>query len=380
VVGIVSLKLPAACKYNFIVIFVYLLLLVPLSLVLAYVVHAAPVLVFLSAGLAIIPLAVWIQRGTEQVAHRAGRSIGGLLNVTFGNAAELILALFVLMAGKSSVVKGQITGSIIGNSLLGLGLAIIVGTWGKKNLKFNRDQAGLLSTLLMLALIGLLLPAIFDFTERDLARVANASPLDERLSLMVSIVLVLLYIGNLIYTLVTHDDIFSSQESEAGQNEAEQKAHWPLWRALLVLTAATIFTAWEAELTSGALEETAKAMGVSDFFLGVIVLALVGNIAEYVSAIYFARRNQMDMVMSISVGATVQVALFVAPLLVLISYIIGHPMDLVFNNPMELVAIASVAIIESAISKDGEVTWFEGVLLVGVYLMMAFAFFYVTPI
>lgn len=374
------MHLPASCTYNFIVIFVYLLLLVPLSLILAYVVHAPPVLIFLSAGLAIIPLAVWIQRGTEQVAGQAGRSIGGLLNVTFGNAAELILALFVLLAGNSTVVKGQITGSIIGNSLLGLGLTIIVGTWGKKNLKFNRDQAGLLSTLLMLALIGLLLPAIFDFTERDLARVANATPLDERLSLLVSIVLVLLYIGNLIYTLVTHDDIFSSQESESGSNEEAQKARWPLWRALLVLAAATIFTAWEAELTSGALEETAKAIGVSEFFLGVIVLALIGNIAEYVSAIYFARRDQMDMVMSISVGATVQVALFVAPLLVLISYIIGHPMDLVFNNPMELVAIASVAIIESAISKDGEATWFEGVLLVGVYLLMAFAFYFVTPI
>jgi Ca2+:H+ antiporter len=362
------------------VIFVYLLLLVPVSLYLAYFAHVPPIWVFLSAALAIVPLAVWIRRGTEQVAYQAGTSVGGLLNVTFGNAAELILALFVLLAGNSAVVKGQITGSIIGNSLLGLGLTIIVGTWGKKNLKFNRDQVGLLSTLLMLALIGMLLPAIFDFTERDLARVSNAVPLDERLSLLVSIVLVLLYIGNLVYTLVTHEDIFSAQEIQPEGEEGAEQKRWPLWRALLVLVAATAVTAWMAELTSGALEEAAKAFGVSTFFLGVVVLALIGNVSEYVSAIYFARRNHMDMVMAICVGATVQVALFVAPLLVLISYLIGKPMDLVFNNPLELVAIMAVAITVGAISKDGEVTWFEGVLLVGVYLLMAFAFYFVTPL
>jgi Ca2+:H+ antiporter len=217
-------------------------------------------------------------------------------------------------------------------------------------LKFNRDQAGLLSTLLMLVLIGLLLPAIFDFTERDIVKAPNALTLDEQLSLAVSVVLILLYIGNLVYTLVTHEDLF-----------------------------ATAATAVEAELVSGALESTASTIGVTTFFLGVIVLAVIGNAAEYVSAIYFARKGNMDLVMPITVGSTVQVALFIAPLLVLVSYLIGEPMNLVFNNPIELIAIVGVAFAVNAIAKDGEVTWFEGALLIGVYLLMAIAFFLVTP-
>jgi Ca2+:H+ antiporter len=361
-------------------IFTYMLLFVPVSLALAFLFHASPVLVFLTSVLAIVPLAVWIQRGTEQVAFRTGPSIGSLLNVSFGNAAELILALFVLSAGNATVVKGQITGSIIGNSLLGLGLAVLVGTWGKPRLRFNREQAGLLSTLLMLVLIGLLLPAIFDLTERDIAGVSNAFQLDEQLSLIVSVVLILLYIGNLIYTLVTHEDVFSAgtENAESEQGEGHQ-ALWPLWQSLAVLFLATAVTAIEAELVSGAIEETASAIGVTTFFLGVIVLAVIGNAAEYVSAVYFARREKMDMVMSITAGSTVQVALFVAPLLVIVSYIIGKPMDLVFNNPIELIAIAAVAFGVNAISRDGEVTWFEGALLLGLYLLMATAFFLVTP-
>jgi Ca2+:H+ antiporter len=360
--------------------FLFMLVFIPISLVLAFLIKAPPLWVFLTSILAIVPLAVWIRRGTEQIAFRTGPSIGGLLNVSFGNAAELILALFVLSAGKGDVVKGQITGSIIGNSLLGLGLATVVGTWGKRNLKFNRDQAGLLSTLLMLVLIGLLLPAIFDFTERDIVNAPNAFTLDEQLSLAVSVVLILLYIGNLIYTLVTHNDIFSAEHEEQGNDSGNEKEErWPLWKSLLILSVATAATALEAELVSGALDATASSIGVTTFYLGVIVLAVIGNAAEFVSAVYFARQGNMDLVVSITVGSTVQVALFVAPLLVLVSYLFGNPMDLVFNNPIELIAIASVAFAVNAIAKDGEVTWFEGVLLLGVYLLMAIAFFLVTP-
>ena len=362
-------------------IFLWMLGFVPLSLVLALVLHAAPVWVFLSSVLAIVPLAVWIQRATEEIAHHTGSSIGGLLNVSFGNAAELIIALFVLTGGNPDVVKGQITGSIIGNSLFGLGLAILVGTWGKRNLKFNRDQAGLLSTMLVLVLIGLLLPAVFDFTERDIVRAPNTFALDERLSLAVSVVLILLYIGNLIYTLVTHDDIFSTNEQgNSGQQTEETSEPWSLVKSLAVLIVATAVTAVEAELVSNALEATAGAIGVTTFFLGVVVLAVIGNAAEYITALHFARKGNMDLVMSITVGSTVQVALVVAPVLVLASYLIGKPMDLVFNNPIELVAIAGVAFAVNAISKDGEVTWFEGALLVGVYVLMAIAFFLVNPI
>jgi Ca2+:H+ antiporter len=340
---------------------------------LEYIFHAPPVWVFVSSLLAIIPLAVWIQRGTEEIAARAGPSIGGLLNVTFGNTAELILALFILSNGLSTVVKGQITGSIIGNGLLGLGIAILLGTFNKTRLSFNKAQTGQLSTLLVLALIGLLLPAIFDFTERDIVRAANTTALDENLSLSVSVVLILLYVANLIYTLVTHRDVFSGEAEPA-------QANWSLRRSLAVLVGATIFTAVESEMLSGALEATAGILGVSEFFLGVVVLAIAGNVAEYISASVFAFRGNIDLAFSITIGATIQVALFVAPVLVLLSNVIGHPMDLVFSNPIELIAIAAVAFVVEAISKDGEVTWFEGMLLVGVYLLMAMAFFFVSPL
>jgi Ca2+:H+ antiporter len=261
------------------------------------------------------------------MAMIAGPSIGGLLNVTFGNAAELILALFVLLSGETVVVKGQITGSIIGNSLLGLGLAILIGTVGRQHQRFNRDRAGLLSTLLILVVIGLLVPALFDYTERDIVSASNTQSLDEWISL-----------------------------------------------------AATALTAWEADLVSGSLGGFASQLGLTTFFLGVIVLAVIGNAAEYVSAVYFARKDRMNLVMAITVGSTIQVGLLLAPVLVLVSFFIGHPMNLVFANPMELIAIAGVAFAVNAISQDGEVTWFEGALLIGVYILLAIAFFFVTPV
>ena len=349
---------------------------VPLSLLLGYVFHASAVWVFATAVIGIVPLADWIRRATEQMARIAGPAIGGLLNVTFGNMAELILAFFVLAAGQQSVVKGQITGSIIGNSLLGLGIAILVGSWGRENQKFTRERAGLLSSLLILVTIGILLPALFNYTERGLASASNARHLDEHLSLGVSIVLILVYAGNLAYTLVTHRDVFALDHGEEKEKKGEK---WSRNKALGVLAGATVLVALEAELVSGALEATAGALGVSAFFLGIVVLAIIGNAAEYVSAIYFARQNQLGLVFSITVGSSIQVALFVAPLLVIISHFTAHPMNLVFSNPLELIAIASAAFAVNAIAQDGETTWFEGVLLIAVYLILAMAFFYVTP-
>jgi Ca2+:H+ antiporter len=351
-----------------------LLLVVPISLVLGYVMHAPPVCVFASALLAIVPLAEWIRRATEQMAKLAGPALGGLLNVSFGNAAELILALFVLRAGHAAVVKGQITGSIIGNGLLGLGLAILVGSWGRTKQTFDRHRAGLLSSLLILAVIALLLPAFFDYTERGIFASPDAGRLDERLSIAVSVVLIGVYVANLIYTLYTHRDVFAI----AHHDEAAEPT-WSVWTALGVLAVATAVTAVEAELVSGALEATAARLHLSTFFLGVIVLAVVGNAAEYVSAIYFARRDQMDLVVSITVGSSIQVALLVAPVVVLVSLVSGHTMNLVFSNPLELIAIAAVAFAVKAIAQDGETTWFEGLLLVAVYALLAFAFFFATP-
>lgn len=356
-------------------VFAWLLLLVPFSLLLAHGLDAPPIWVFATAIAAIIPLAEWIRRATEQLAQRAGSAVGGLLNVTFGNTAELVLALFVLAAGNVSVAKAQITGSIIGNSLLGLGLAIVVGTWGRERLTFSRGRAGLLSSLLVLAVVALLLPALFDYTERGLSSATETTALDESLSLGVAVVLIFVYFANLVYTFVTHRDAFALEEDEGGH----EGTPWPLWQSLGVLAAGTAVTAVEAELVSGALEPTAVQLGLTPFFLGVIVLAVVGNAAEYVAAVYFARQGRMGLVMSITVGSTIQVALLLAPVLVLVSYFMGTPMDLVFENPLELIAIASVAFVVNAIAQDGEATWFEGVLLLAVYVLFALAFFFVTP-
>ena len=348
------------------------LALVPIS-ILAPRLGAGPVLVFLLAGAAIVPLADWIRRATEQVAATVGSAIGGLLNVTFGNAAELILALFILAQGSPGVVKATITGSIVGNSLLGLGLAILVGGWSRERQRFQRERAGLLSSLLILSVVALLVPALFDFTERQLRAVPGAGDLDERLSLGVAGVLLLAYAANLVYTLVTHRDIFAAEASEGD----EVRHPWPLWRAIAVLLAATAAVAWEAELVSGALEATAGALGLTTFFLGVIALPLVGNAAEFFAAVYFARQDRMDLVMTIAVGSSIQIALFTAPLLVLVSWAMGRPMNLVFANPLELIAIAGVAFAVNAIAQDGETTWFEGVLLLAVYALLGLAFFFV---
>ncbi|MEO5930641.1 MAG: calcium/proton exchanger [Candidatus Kapaibacterium sp.] len=360
-------------------IFTYLLIFIPISIVLD-IAGAPPLWVFITAAAAIIPLAEWMRRATEHIASRAGSAIGGLLNITFGNAAELILAIFVLKTGNTAVVKATITGSIVGNSLLGLGLAIVAGSWGRHKQSFPRERAGLLGSLLILSVIGLLLPALFDYTERNIAPTGHAGDpnigsLDQNLSLGVAIVLILVYIGNLIYTLITHSNVFGGSD-EASEGEAH--AAWSIKKSLTVLVLATAAVAFEAEMVSSALEKTASTLHLTEFFLGLIVLPLVGNAAEYFSAIYFARKDKMDLVMSIAVGASIQVALLTAPLLVLISYLVGHPMNLVFTNPLELIAIAGVAFAVNSIAQDGETTWFEGLLLIAVYALLALAFYFVT--
>jgi Ca2+:H+ antiporter len=358
-------------KYGEGMVFNLLLIFVPLSLILAYLAHAAPVWIFLCSAIAIVPLAEWIRRATDQLAKRIGSAIGGLLNVTFGNVAELVLALFVLTQGNQEVVKAQITGSIIGNSLLGLGLAIVVGSWRREKQTFKRERAGLLSSLLLISVIALLIPALFHYTEKE-ARAAHPETLDERLSLAVSVVLILVYFGNLVFTMVTHRDVFAFGEEHG-------KSEWSLWKSIAVLAGGTVLIAWESELLSDALEATAGQLGISKFFLGVTVLAVIGNAAEYFSAAYFAHMGRMGLALTITVGSSIQVALLVAPVLVLASYFTGHPMNLVFANPLELIAIAGAAFAVNAIAHDGETTWFEGVLLLTVYILLGLAFFFVTP-
>lgn len=350
-----------------------LLFVVPVAPALASMTNVSPAWLFLVGVIAVAVLADWVRRSTEQVAEHVGPAIGGLLTISFGSIAEVILAMFVLAEGKVEVVRAQITGSIIGTSLLGLGLAIVVGSIGRERQHFKRERAGQLSSLLILVVIALLLPFVFDATERNLPGQHRLALTDEQLSIGVSVVMLALYAANLLYTLVTHRDVFASDEPhEAGG------AGWPLWTALTALVAATAAIAMEAELVSGALEETAGSLGLTPTFLGVVVLALVGTASDLFAAAWFARQDKMGLAISICIGSSIQVALVVAPLLVLASWAIGRPMSLVFDNPLDLFGIAGAAFIVNAIAADGETTWFEGVLLVGVYILLGLAFFYVS--
>ena len=345
------------------------LLFIPLSLALRYATELGPVWIFLTGAIAVAVLADWVRRATEQLAERAGSAIGGLLNVSFGSIAELVLSLFVLAEGQSQVVKAQITGSIMGTSLLGLGLAALVGGITRERQTFNRANSGLLSTMLILVVIALLLPAVFDLSAHRTQAVTG--PADERLSLAVSVVLLLLYGANLVFTLITHRNVFADEEPRGSATA------WSIPRSLAVLIGGTVLIALEAELVSDAVSATATQLHVSPVFLGVIVLALVGTSADLFAAVAFARQDKMNIVFSICVGSAIQMALVVAPLLVLLSWFIGAPMNLVFDNPLDLLAIAGAAFAVRAIAADGETSWFEGLLLVGVYMLLGLAFFYV---
>ena len=347
------------------------LLLVPASLLLEHL-GAGPIWVFATGAGAVAVLANWVRRGTEQLAAHAGPSVGGLLNVTFGSMAELILALFVLASGQVAVVQAQITGSILATSLLGLGLAAFAGGIGRTRQCFNRASAGLLSTLLILLMIALLLPAVFDLTERTAESPAAAAITSEEFSLAISAVLLALYGANLLYTLVTHRDVFAAEDHGT---KAERSLAW----ALGVMVVGTAFIALEAELISGALMATAAQLGLSPMFLGVILLALVGTAGDLFAAVVFARQDRMTLAFGICVGSAIQVALVVAPLLVLLSWLLGTPMDLVFRSPLDLFAFAGTAFVVRAVAADGETSWFEGLLLIGVYVMLGCAFFLVGP-
>ena len=350
-----------------------LLFFVPVSLGLKYFAAAPSLWIFISSAAAIAILAEWIRRAAEQLAERVGPAIGGLLTVSFGSIAELVLALFVLVSGETAVVQAQITGSIIGTSLFGLGLAIVVGGARREKQTFNTERAGLLSTLLILVVIALLLPAVFDYTGRMSGHAADLQVTDEELSLGASVVLLVLYVANLVYTLVTHRDVFAADEPRG-------TASWGLGTSLVVIAAATIMIAIQAEMVSGALGATAGALHLSPLFLGVIVLGLVGTVADLSAASWFAHQDKMGLVLNICISSSIQVGLVIAPLLVIISWLLGRPMNLVFSNPLHLFAIAATAFIVNAIARDGETTWLEGLLLVGVYILFGLAFFFSGPV
>jgi Ca2+:H+ antiporter len=342
-----------------------LLVFIPIAVILELG-HRPAIMVFVASGLAIVPLAGLMGKATEGLAGRLGAGVGGLLNATFGNAAEMIIAIQALRAGLTEVVKASITGSILGNILLVLGVSVVAGGLRHKSQSFNRTAASMSATMLALSAIGLLVPALFH-------RVAGGSKSEAELSLEICVVLFVTYVLSLLFALRTHRDLYEGED----HGDAEHGAMG--WKtAVSVLVIATALVAWMSELLVEAVEPASKALGMSEVFVGVIVVAVIGNAAEHSTAVLMALKNKMDLAFHIAAGSSMQVALFVAPLLVFVSYAIGRPMDLLFTT-FEVVTVGLAVVIVSLVAVDGESNWMEGVLLLAVYLIFAIAFFFLPP-
>lgn len=345
-----------------------LLAFIPASLALEFT-HAPPVWVFAASGLAIIPLAGLIGQATEAATEHTGPGLGGFLNATFGNATELIIALLAVRQGLYGVVKASITGSILGNMLLVLGLAMIVGGWGRDRQRFNRTAAGASATMLMLAVTALVMPATWDLVVFGSLGEPNATV--TTLSVLTAGVLMATYIASLVFSLVTHRRLFTASE-----HGTPVVAHYGLTSAVALLVISTAATALEAEILVGAIEPAATALGWTELFVGVIVVAVIGNAAEHFTAVLVAAKGQMELAFHIAIGSSTQIALLVAPILVFASFLTPQPMDLVFNA-FEIVALALAVVIVAMVSLDGESNWFEGIQLVAVYVVLGLAFYFV---
>jgi Ca2+:H+ antiporter len=336
---------------------------------------AAAGIVFLCSALGIIPTAALMGRATEELAARSGPGIGGLLNVTFGNAPELIIALFALGQGLQEVVKASIVGSIIGNVLLVLGAAMLAGGIGREKQVFSKTTASVQTSMLLLAAAALVMPAIFELVEGQGlpspgAEAINYGPTVEHLSLAVAIVLGFTYVAGLFFSLKTHRDIFNPEY------EDEDTWGWSVRKSVFALAGAGVLVGVMSEVLVGSISEASHAVGLSEFFIGAIVVAIVGNAAEHWVAVLVAMKNKMDLAVNIAIGSSAQVALFVAPVLVLASFFLGpYPLALVFNG-FELGAILLAILIANYVTQDGESTWFEGVQLLAVYLVFGIAFYY----
>ena len=342
----------------------WLLIFVPVALVLGYVWKPSPLIIFGLAALGIIPLAGVLGEATDDLASHLGQGLGGLLNATMGNATELIIAIFALRAGHTEVVKASLSGSIIGNILLVLGLSVLVGGWGRERQKFSRQAAAVNSTTMFIGVVALVIPAVFAWS--IFGQLREHDRLIEKMSLWTSGVLIVVYLLNLFFSFGTHAD--KRKQSEVSERSVAA--------SLLSLGLATVLIGILSELLVAQIDATRQALGLSELFLGVVVIAIIGNAAEHASAVFFAAEDKMDLTLGIAIGSSVQIALLVAPVLVFYSWMIHKPMSLLFV-PLEMIGIALAVIIMDMISSDGETTWFEGVQLLAVYIIMAAAFYYV---
>jgi Ca2+:H+ antiporter len=356
---------------------------IPLAVILELV-HAAPTLVFFASALGVIPTAALMGRATEELAERSGPGIGGLLNVTFGNAPELIIALFALNAGLHEVVKASIMGSIMGNALLVLGASAFIGGLRRERQYFDATAATSQSAMLLLAAAAMLMPAVFELVEGqglpgpDEERI-NYGGTVESLSYAVALVLIGTYVAGLFFSLKTHRDLFnpvahSDDDPDPIQHGDEEP--WTVRKSVTMLAIAGVAVGLMSEILVGSITEASESVGLSEFFIGVIVVAIVGNAAEHWVAVLVAWKDKMDLAVNIAIGSAAQIALFVAPVLVLCSLFIGpHPMALVFNG-FELAGVFLAILIASHVTNEGETTWFEGLQLLAFYAVLGLAFFF----
>jgi Ca2+:H+ antiporter len=347
-----------------------LLLFVPVAIG-AKMLDASPVVIFALSALAIIPLSGLLGRATEEIAAYTGPVLGGLLNATLGNLAELIIAILALEAGLVELVKASITGSILGNLLLVLGAAQLAGGLRHKVQRFGVALAGLSVSLLVIAVIGLVIPALFHATHTDPTRA-----LTRRVSVGVAGLLVTGYALSLVYSMGTHRSVFGEAKDVAHESHAAtHHSAWSPARSVVVLLSSAGFVGWLSEILVGSTQEAIKHIGLSEVFVGLIVVPIIGNAAEHSSAILMAMKNRMDLAVSIAVGSSAQVALLIAPVLVFVGLALGRPMDLAFST-FEVVSVVLAVAVATAVVRDAESNWLEGAFLLLVYGMLAVAFFY----
>jgi len=339
--------------------------------------HASPTLIFFTSAIGVVPTAAVMGTATEELADRAGPGIGGLLNVTFGNLPELLIAFFALREGLHEVVKASIIGSVLGNVLLVLGGSMLVGGLGRDRQEFNQKAATSQAAMLILALAALTMPAVFELVKGgDLPlpgdELVTFDHAVEELSLIVAIVLLVAYAGGLWFSLRSHRDLFNPPDDGDGVD-----GHgWSIRRAVIVLAVAGLAVGLMSEILVGSIAHTAESMGLSEFFIGAVIVAVVGNAAEHWVAVYVAAKDKMDLAINIAVGSAAQVALFVGPVLVLISFFVGpNPLALVFNG-FELAGVVLAVMVASHVTSQGESTWFEGLMLLALYVVLAASFLY----
>lgn len=352
-----------------------LLAAVPLVLAGRYILGFSDLSIFLLSCLAIIPLAKWLGVATEHIALRAGEGIGGLLNATFGNAAELIIAVVALSRGLTDVVKASLTGSILGNVLLVMGASFIAGGVKRSEQHFTVAAVHSQVSMLMLAAVSLIIPALFHYLGTSGVVTLPGVVIERNLSLDISLILLMVYVLSLLFSLKTHRELFNVP-LDPDIKDGEHKTAWPLAQAVSILLLSTVLVAWMSELLVGSLETAARTLGMTDLFIGIVIVAIVGNAAEHSTAVVMAVRNKMQLSLGIAIGSSTQIALFVAPLLVLLSYAIApQPLDLVFTIS-EVIAVTLSVVIASQVTGDGKSNWFEGVQLLAVYLILAVMFYF----